>query len=91
MKTISNHNMNFLAGLLLSLPTAYFIFINILKYELGYDYLYDSIRPALENWGIQESFGWKINLLILFGPVLALLLNVLSVLHIHFDNRRFIF
>ena len=88
MKTISKNNLNFFIGLLLSLPTAYFIFISLLKYELGYPFLFDSIQSTLESWGIKESFGWNINLLILFGPVLALLLNVLSVLHIRFEFSK---
>lgn len=88
MKTISKNKLIFFVGLLLSFPTAYFILISVLKYEMGYDYLFDSIRPTLESLGIKESFGWNINLLILFGPVLALILNMLHVLSIHFEFSK---
>ena len=87
MKTILKHNSSFLIGLLLSLPTAYFILINLLN-EMGYGYLYNASEPMFENLGIRESFGLNINLLIVFGPVLALLLNVLSVLHIRFETTK---
>jgi len=76
------------AGLLLSLPTAYFFLISILKFELNTPGLYDAIEPSLQSLGLREDFGWNINLLILFGPVLALLLNVFSVLHIRFETTK---
>lgn len=87
MKSISKQNIVFFIGLLFSLPTAYFIFINILN-DLGYSQLFDSAWPTFQSWGIQESFGWNINLLILFGPVLALTLNLMSVLHLRFDFSK---
>ena len=88
--TTSRHNwLNFVA-LLLSLPTAYFILISVLKYGLGIDGPFDSITPALESWGIKESLGWNINLLILFGPVLACLITAFQVLRInwHFSKEQ---
>ena len=69
MRTISKSKLIFFVGLLLSVPTAYFILISGLKYELGYDYLFDGIRPTLESGGIQEPFGWNIGLLILFPAI----------------------
>ena len=75
-------------GLLLSLPTTYFFLISILKFELDAPALYDTIEPALQSMGLRDGFGFNINLLILFGPVLALLLNVLSVLHIRFETTK---
>lgn len=71
-----------MAGLLLAVPTAWFILVNLLKFEWNSPYLYDAIEPTLNKLGLKESLGWNINLLILFGPVLALLLNLLSVLRI---------
>jgi hypothetical protein len=88
MKTVSKYNIHFFAGLLLSIPAGYFILISVLKYGLGRDYLFDISWPILQRWGIQESFGWNINLLILMGPVLALLLNIISVLHVRFLFSR---
>ena len=87
IKTISV----FWIGTLLTIPTAYFIFISILKYGLGISSLLDSAQPVLEQWGISESLGFNINLLILFGPMMALFLNLFAVLKIEWYNQREIF
>ena len=78
-------------GALLALPTAFFIFISVLKYALGLPFLFDSTQPLLERLGIKESLGFNINLLILFGPLIALFLNLFSVLHIEWLNEKEIF
>ena len=89
MKSITNRSkLIWIAGLFLTIPTCYFFLAAILKYELNTPGLYDTIEPALITMGLRENFGWNINLLILFGPVLALLLNVLSVLHIRFETTK---
>ncbi len=75
-------------GTLLAFPTAYFIFISLLKYGLGSSFLYDSAQPLLERFGIKESLGFNINLLILFGPIIALMLNLMSVLKIEWYNEK---
>ena len=82
------HLAAFFAGLLLAFPTFYFILISILKFELNQPYLYDSISGLLNQWGLQESPGWNVNLFILSGPVLAVLLNFGVILRIHFDNSK---
>ncbi len=63
-------------SLLLSVPTAYFILISLLKYEMNVNGPFDAIYPTLESWGIKNDIGWKINLLIIFGPFVALLLTI---------------
>ena len=89
MKTfIANKKWTFATGLLLVVPTAYFIFISLMKYSFASPELFDSAEPFLEKLGINQSLGWNINLLILFGPVLALLLNVLSVLTIDMRSQH---
>lgn len=50
MKSFSKQNRNFIDGSMLSLPTAYFIFFNILN-ELGFNYLFDTIWPTLQVLG----------------------------------------
>lgn len=85
MKTFSKQNQVFWIGALLALPAVYFILINVLN-ELGYTYLFDSSWPTLQRWGVQESLGWNINLLILFGPVIALIANLLVIIHMHVDS-----
>ncbi len=81
-------NMLFWFGALLLLPATSFIFISLLKYGLGLPYLFDSAEPLLESMGIKESFGFNINLLILLGPVLALLLNLYAVVKIEWYNEK---
>ena len=88
MRTTVRNNLYSALGLLLSGPAVYFIFISIMKYWFGSNYLFDAAQPALERMGIKESLGWNINLLILFGPVLALLLNLFSVLKISFQFTK---
>jgi hypothetical protein len=68
-----------IVGLLLTMPAAYFLFINILN-EMGQPALYNSAAPLMASLGADEPFGWNINLLIAGGPLIALLLNVSSVL-----------
>ena len=85
---IINRKWTFTLGALLVIPTAWFIFISLLKYGLGAPYLFDNSQPFLERLGIKESLGWNINLLILFGPIIALLLNLFSILKMEFINEK---
>ena len=93
MKHYTKQNGIALASLLLALPTAYFICISVLKYELGIDAPFDSIAPLLERMGIKEALGWNINLLILLGPAVAFLLTIFQVLKIdwQFNKEHFLF
>lgn len=86
-----NHKWALTIGTLLAFPTAYFIFISLLKYVLGAPYLFDSTQPLLEKLGIKHSLGWNINLLILFGPMVALMLNLLAVVKTKWHNERELF
>lgn len=80
MKQVTKNNWITWAALLLGLPTAYLICISILKYALNINEPFDSSAPLLERWGIKESFGWNINLLILLGPIAGFLLAIFQVL-----------
>ena len=88
MQLTINRKWSFAFGALLALPTAYFIFISLLKYGLRIPNLFDSAQPLLESLGIKESLGWNINLLILFGPLIAMLLNLFAVLRIEWYNEK---
>lgn len=89
MKTISSKSNGLtVLALLLALPTAWFILVAVLKYGFGIDGPFDSLAPTLEGWGIKESLGWNINLLILFGPMLAFLLAIFQVLAIEFHFNK---
>ncbi len=88
METItSRRNWLSTIALLLVLPSTWFIFINILN-EAGSSGLYNASEPVLERLGIKENLGWNINLLILFGPILALMLAALQVLHMEWHSSK---
>jgi hypothetical protein len=88
MQQSINRRWALVTGALLAFPTAYFILISLLKYGLDLPYLFDSAQPLLETLGIKESLGFNINLLILFGPLIALGLNLLAVVKIDWYNQR---
>ncbi len=75
-------------GLFLTAPTAYFIFVSILKYVFGLPALFNATEPLLNSIGGKDTLGWNINLLILFGPLIALLINVTSILKILWDRNE---
>lgn len=84
-QTISKSNFISIIGLLFAIPTAYFIFISVLKYQFGINDPFDILQPSLERMGIKNAIGWNINLLILFGPVLAFVLTIFQVLRIKWE------
>ena len=84
----SSRSPAFIVGGILTLPAACFFLISILNFQLGYPYLYDAANPFLQSTNISEPPGFNINLLILFGPVLALLINVLAVLDLWLDQGK---
>ncbi len=93
METRSSYrNWLSIAALLLVLPSAWFFCVNVLN-EIGVSAPYFGSQPVFESLGIHESLGWNINLLIVGGPVLALLCCALQVLHIewHFSAEQFKF
>lgn len=94
METITRrHTWLNLTAILLLIPAAYVIIISLLKYGLGIDAPFDVSAPFLERMGIKEPPGLNISLLILLGPVVALFIVLLQVLHIkwHFSKEYFRF
>ena len=93
MKQYLKQNGIAIASLFLALPTAYFLSISVLKYEMGIDAPFDAIAPFLERMGIKETLGWNINLLILLGPLVAFALSIFQVLKIKFQftQNHFLF
>ena len=83
MKTAYRINWLTAAALLLALPTGYFVLTGLLS-EFGINGPADALQPTLEKLGSKESLGWNINLLIVFGPVIALLICATQVLKLNF-------
>ncbi len=80
-------------ALALVLPTTIFLIVNILKFEFGVHQPYDSIASMLEPLGLQQDLGFNINLLLIFGPPLALAIALFQVIHIdaHFSREQYQF
>ena len=75
----------FFAGILLAFPAAYFVSSAIMNYGLGIDWFWKPIEPIFEK-PANRHFGWNINLLIIFGPIIAVMINVLSLAFIRFEK-----
>ena len=92
MRTITFKN-NWLTavGLLLVLPTAYFILIGILS-AFGFNGPLEAIKPFAERLGIKDPPGFNITSIILFGPMVAFLLTIFQFLRIewHFSKEEFL-
>ncbi|MEO6229941.1 MAG: hypothetical protein ABJB11_02425 [Ferruginibacter sp.] len=71
---ISNQQLALIAGSILVFPTLYFITASLLYYNWNYPNLYVVIEPIF-NKPENQRFGWNINLLILFGPIIAFIWN----------------
>ena len=74
-------------GLLLSVPAAYFLSINVAN-EVGWADPYELSEPLLLTLGFREGMGFNINLLIAFGPLMALLMNLTSVVSIEWESSK---
>ena len=76
---------------LLAFPTVYFIIANLLN-EMGFPGPYNLIGSFVQSAGGGESIGFNINLLILFGPILAIFLTIFQFVKIEFhkSNEEFL-
>ena len=74
-------------GLLLTIPAGYFLLINLVN-EVGWSAPYEFSEPFLIPLGLREGVGFNINLLIAFGPSIALLLNVTSVVSFEWKSSN---
>jgi hypothetical protein len=87
MKTIhSRIDPAFIAGTLLIYPAAYFFLSNILN-DLNYPFLWKQIAPYFDR-PENKSLGWNANLLIVFGPIVAILLNLPKLLQIRLNKKE---
>ena len=77
--TFSQAKWPVVAGALLVLPGFYFIVAAWLNYALGISLFWRVISP-LFDLPSNKNFGFNINMLIVFAPVLSILLNLRKVL-----------
>lgn len=86
-KQILNYQLAPVAGALLAFPACYFVLAAVLNDSLGFSPLWEIIEPIFEK-PANKHLGWNINLLILFGPILALIWNTFSILQIKWSNEK---
>jgi hypothetical protein len=84
--TFKNNALTIIAALLV-FPTVYFIIANLLN-EMGIPGPYNLIGSFVESAGGREPLGWNINLLILCGPIAAILLTIFQFVKIEFHSTR---
>jgi len=72
---------------LLAFPTVYFIIANLFN-EMGVPGPYNLIGSFVQSAGGGEPIGWNINLLILCGPILAILLTFFQFVKIEFHSSN---
>jgi hypothetical protein len=92
MKTMTfKSNALTVIAALLAFPTVYFIIANLLN-EMGIPGPYNLIGSFIESAGGSEPLGWNINLLILCGPLVAILLTIFQFVKIefHFTKEEFL-
>jgi hypothetical protein len=86
-KQISNHQVAMIAGAMLVFPTIYFMSAAFLNYEMGFSTFWSPIAPIFEK-PENKQIGWNINLLFLFGPVLAFVWNFFSIVQIKWADTK---
>ena len=84
--TFKSNTLTIIAALL-AFPTVYFIIANLLN-EMGIAGPYNLIGSFVESTGGREPLGWNINLLILCGPILAILLTIFQFVKIEFHSSK---
>ena len=88
MKTMTfKSNALTIVAALLAFPTLYFIIANLLN-DMGIPGPYNLIGSFVESAGGREPLGWNINLLILCGPIAAILLTIFQFVKIEFHSTR---
>ncbi|MDB5191825.1 MAG: hypothetical protein JWQ96_1388 [Segetibacter sp.] len=84
---ILKRSFAFSAGLAAVLPCVYFLVSNLLNSELNMPLLWKPIAYIFED-PAKRSIGLNINLIILFGPVVTILLNLPQVVHASIVNQK---
>ncbi len=73
---------------ILVFPAAFFLIGSVLKFEAGIPVFYDMAEPLMLRMGLNEKLGFNINLLIAFGPIVALALTLFSLVRIKTVSRK---
>ena len=74
-------------GILLVVPSLYFVVSALLNYRFGLPTLWKVIEPIFEKAG-NQSFGFNISLLVILGPLVAIMINLAQVIQLHFARAE---
>ncbi|WP_457651449.1 helix-turn-helix domain-containing protein [Rhodocaloribacter sp.] len=75
-------------GAALMLPALLFVAANVLKFEMAVPFLYDGLAAAGKAVGVDGLFEAWSPLILLGGPAVAVVTNLLAVLHLWGDDRE---
>ncbi|HEX8278512.1 MAG TPA: hypothetical protein VF540_07445 [Segetibacter sp.] len=74
-------------GIFLLAPSLYFVASALLNYSFGFPPLWKFIEPIFDN-PANKSLGFNINILLLFGPLAAVIINLPQVIQLSFIKRE---
>lgn len=86
-KLFINRQVALSTGFFLVFPSLYFIVSAWFNYGLGFSPFWKVIEPIFEKPG-NRQFGFNINMLILLGPLLAILVNLPQVMQVHLLSKQ---
>ncbi len=84
-------------GLLICLPVLFIIGLVVSKYMdvdlKAYTFIYDWVIQLENRYGNTSTLNWLIRLFFLLAPILAIILNLLSIVHARYErpNKELIF
>jgi len=81
-QAISKNKVFFVVGIFLSIPAIYFVTASIMKFQLGYSFLFNSIDDLLNLTNGQQNFNAITPFLFGGGLLLSFLLNAFSQLEL---------
>jgi transcriptional regulator with XRE-family HTH domain len=73
-------------GAALALPCLLFVAVNLLKYGLGWGGPYDMLAASAARSGLASAFDWTAPLILLGGPLAAVLLNLRALVRPRLQN-----
>jgi hypothetical protein len=80
-KQLISQPVAFVAGVVFVVPSLYFIISALLNYGFGIHGMWSLIEPIFDK-PENKGLGFNVNLLIVFGPLLSLLINLPLVIHV---------
>jgi hypothetical protein len=83
-----NPRKSFLLGIIIMLPAVYFLAANVLKYNFGISFMHDSLDFIYSNKALFKTFNSISPFIFLGGLLVALAVNMLTMLSINIENAK---